>query len=725
MVLGIQWLSTLGDIKCNFKELRMRFNYNGKYMTLSGATKPTVQWIDGRQVSKADNHSMTMCVYPTAMLNMITASEPKIDTHEKEVQEGTKPINIIPYRHPPTKKDAIKTMVKELTDSRVIRHRVIFHLLCCFSKLDLRSGYHQIRMYEDDIAKTTFKTHEGHLVFFDDILVYSHAMESHVFHLSQVLEVMRRHQLYAKKSKCTFGATQVEYLGHIITDKGVDTDPNKVKAMTGWPVPSNIKQLRGFLGLIGYYRRFAQIAFEELKEAMASVPVLQMPEFDKTFVNKTDTSGLGIGDVLQHDNHPIAFLSKTLAPKHQTLSTYEKEFLAVIDALDKWRGITTPAQMKWIPKLMGFDYEIIYKKGAENMVADALSRVQQDASLFQVQVTTLSSELYVRIQLEWERDDELQKQIKQLKANPFCAKHYLWCLTEISMDFIDGLPISKGRTVIMVIVDILSKYSHFIPLTHFYTAIQVAQAFLDNIYKLHGLPRIIVSDRDAVFMSRLWKELFARLQVKLHTSTSYHPQLERWPNRISEYWYNTSYHTAIKTTPYQAVYGQPPPTHISYNKGESVVEAVDRSLLAREAAIQLLKFHMKRAQDKMKNLADKDRSEREFNVDTWVYLKLQPYRQVTVRQNKHRKLSPKYFGPFKIIRRVSKVAYKLQLPESLKVHPVFHVLQLKKYKGPTPIANGQLPTLGTEGLILEEPYAVLDRRLAKRGNAAAIYVPIQ
>ncbi|GKC53699.1 putative mitochondrial protein [Tanacetum coccineum] len=98
--------------------------------------------------------------------------------------------------------------------------------------------------------------------------------------------------------------------------------------------------------------------------------------------------------------------------------------------------------------------------------------------------------------------------------------------TEISMDFIDELPMSKGRTVIMVIVDRLSKYSHFILLTHPYTAIQVAQAFLDNIYKLHGLPRTIVSDRDVVFMSRFWKELFARLQVKLHNSTAYHPQID-------------------------------------------------------------------------------------------------------------------------------------------------------------------------------------------------------
>ncbi|GJV14756.1 putative mitochondrial protein [Tanacetum coccineum] len=756
---------------------------------------------------------MTMCVYPTAMLNMITASEPKMDNHDKEVQvpfllnqlledygdmfeiltglppkrshdhkiplkEGTQPINIRPYRHPPTQKDAIETMVKELIDSGVIRHSqssfsspvvmvkkkdgswricinyrqlnkqtvkdkfptpLIEELIdelnrsAVFSKLDLRSGYHQIRMYEDDISKTAFKTHEGHyeflvmpfgltnapstfqalmnevfrpflrkftLVFFNDILVYSPDMKSHVFHLSQVLEVMRRQQLYAKKSKCTFGATQVEYLGHIITDKGVATDPNKSSE--------------------------AQTAFEELKLARPSVPVLQMPDFSKTFVIETDASRLGIGVVLQQDNHPIAFLSKTLAPKHHTLSTYEKEFLSVIHALDKWRGylldrhfitktdhfslkylldqrITTLAQMKWIPKLMGFDYEIVYKKGVENVVADALSRVQQDAALFQIQVTTFSSELYARIQLEYEKDEELQKKIKELEVNPSCAKHYLWSTWQLLRKENWNASYYKENIYSGLLEKMRNQIKQFI------RDCNVCQRNKPELVPYLGLlqplpiPQGVWTEISMNFIDGLpIKEVVNRcLECYLRCMCGDNPK--DWMKWIplAEYWYNTSYHTAINTTPYQAVYGQPPPNHISYNKGESMVEVVDRSLLAREAAIQLLKFHMKRAQDKMKNLADKNRSDREFDVDTWVYLKLQPYRQVTVRQNKHHKLSTKYFGPFKIIQK------------------------LKKYKGPTPTVPGQLPTLSTEGLILKEPYVVLDRRMAKRGNVAAVYVLIQ
>ncbi|GKA03155.1 retrovirus-related pol polyprotein from transposon TNT 1-94 [Tanacetum coccineum] len=209
---------------------------------------------------------------------------------------------------------------------------------------------------------------------------------------------------------------------------------------------------------------------------------------------------------------------------------------------------------------------------------------------------------------------------------------------------------------------------HFIPLSHPYTAITVSQSFLDNIYKLNGLTKLIVSDKDTFFLSRFWKELF---QVSLHTSSTYNPQTDRQTE------YNTSYHTGINNTPLQVVYGQPPPAHITYNHGESPLETMDRSLAAREAVIDLLKKH-------------------------------------TLRKNKQHKLSQKYYGPFRILAKVGKVAYKLELPDNAQIHPVFHVLQLKAHRGETPLSPRNLPHCNNEGLIAVEPYAILDRRMAKK-----------
>ncbi|GKA70256.1 putative mitochondrial protein [Tanacetum coccineum] len=495
--------------------------------------------------------AMSLCVYPTTLMAVIGKKEftnaegytltellasfedvfaipntlPPHRTHDHRIvlQEGAPPINIRPYKHPPTQKDAIELMVKELLETGVIRlshghfsspivmvkkkdgtwrmcmdYRklnqytikdkfpipVIEELIDelngakVFTKLDLRSGYHQIRMADEDVHKTTFRTHEGHyeflvmpfgltnapstfqslmnavfkdhlrhfvLVFFDDILVYSESMETHLIHLATILQTMRTNSMFAKKNKRVFVLDQVKYLGHVISAKGVSTDPSKIEAMKNWPVPRNIKELRGFLRLTGYYRRFikgfatisqplsnllknnafhwstdAQISFENLKEAMIQTPVLALPNFEVEFMVETDASGIGLGAVLQQGGHPIAYLSKTLASKHQSLSTYKKEFMAVVMALEKWRGylldrhfkirtnhfslkyfldqrLSTPFQTKWLPKLLGFDYEISYKKGADNAATDALSRLSTSAELHSTILSSIEPGLLNKI----------------------------------------------------------------------------------------------------------------------------------------------------------------------------------------------------------------------------------------------------------------------------------------------------------------------------------------
>ena len=174
---------------------------------------------------------------------------------------------------------------------------------------------------------------------------------------------------------------------------------------------------------------------------------------------------------------------------------------------------------------------------------------------------------------------------------------------EITMDFIEGLPNSLGKTVTVVVVDRLSKYAHFLPLSHPFTAVKVAQAYMDHVFKLHGSPKSIISDRDKIFVSSFWSELMKLQGVHHKLSTAYHPQTDgqtkvlnrclesylrcmctdtprewaRWL-ALAEYWYNTTYHSATDVTPYEVVYGQPPPTHTPYLAGSTAVDSVDRSL---------------------------------------------------------------------------------------------------------------------------------------------------
>lgn len=202
----------------------------------------------------------------------------------------------------------------------------------------------------------------------DDILVFSQTFEEHLEHLQSVFDILKEHQLFVKESKCAFAQQSMEYLGHIISDKGVATDPAKTEAMLQWHVPTTITELTGFLGLSGYYRKFvqnygllaeplttllkkqafvwsesAQQAFHSLKQAMANTPVLPLPNFDKTFVVETDACNIGVGVVLSQEGHSFAYYSKALGVVSQKTFIYEKDFLAIMMAIDRWRSYLSGA----------------------------------------------------------------------------------------------------------------------------------------------------------------------------------------------------------------------------------------------------------------------------------------------------------------------------------------------------------------------------------------------
>lgn len=194
---------------------------------------------------------------------------------------------------------------------------------------------------------------------------------------------------------------------------------------------------------------------------------------------------------------------------------------------------------------------------------------------------------------------------------------------------------------------------------------------------------------------------------------------------MAEWWYNTTFHISTGVTPYEALYGQSPPSHKYYTPGGTSVVAADALLQDRDAALRLLKEHLAHSQNRMKQQADLHRTEREFTVGDWVYLRLQPYKQASVALRKNIKLAPKFFGPFQVIQRIGPVAYKLNLPPQSKIHPVFHVSLLKKKLGTRVVAHPTLPPTDAAGQLIVEPVAILDRRLIRRHNRPHALVLVQ
>jgi hypothetical protein len=200
------------------------------------------------------------------------------------------------------------------------------------------------------------------LVFFDDILIYNTSWADHLRHLRAVLTVLQQHQLFVKRSKCAFGVSSISYLGHTISEAGVAMDSTKVQAVSDWPQPRSACAVRGFLGLAGYYHKFVQdygtiaaplmallkkdgfswneevaAAFQALKTAVTSAPVLALPDFQQAFIVECDALTHGFGAVLLQHKHPVAFFSRPVAPRHRALAAYERELIGLIQAIRHWR----------------------------------------------------------------------------------------------------------------------------------------------------------------------------------------------------------------------------------------------------------------------------------------------------------------------------------------------------------------------------------------------------
>jgi hypothetical protein len=331
-----------------------------------------------------------------------------------------------------------------------------------FSKIDLRSGYHQLRINDTDTDKTTFVTRYGSykflvmpfgltnapsvfmqlmnsvlaeyidefvIVFIDDILIYSNSEAEHTQHVRLVLDKLREHQLHANMAKCSFYQSSIEFLGHIVSGDGITMDSKKVQAVVDWPHLTNQHDVRAFLGLAGYYRRFIdnfstiaapltdllrddtpfewnekqQQSMQQLKHAITTAPTLIVPDLDEPFIVHCDASGYAISGVLSQlrngIEHPVAFLSSKMKDAERNYDVREQELLALVACCREWkhyleaaprttihtdhaslqylltqREFTNRRQARWSELIQSVLPHIVPIKGTSNVVADPLSR---------------------------------------------------------------------------------------------------------------------------------------------------------------------------------------------------------------------------------------------------------------------------------------------------------------------------------------------------------------
>ncbi|KAD5803510.1 hypothetical protein E3N88_14870 [Mikania micrantha] len=477
MVLGVSWLATLGPVLTNYGTSTFEFDSKGTRVVWQGDPSPVVhetQFNGLRRLAKTDSISELFHLTVSPLPSQTPTSYPPdlVSLLDEFSTQGIIQPSTSPFSSPVLlvrKKDGTWRFCVDYRALNTITVRDRFpipsidelfdelHGAKFFSKLELLAGYHQIRIQPSDVPKTAFRMHDGHyeflvmpfgltnapstfqrlmndvfrpflrkfvLFFFDDVLIYSTSWTAHMAHIRSILQLLLAHKLVAKISKCIFGQTTIGYLGHVISPSGLAVDPAKIQVIAQWHVPTNAKEVRSFLGIVGYYRRFinnyasiaapltdllknSQVftwdshtseAFLTLKQHLCSTHVLSLPDFSQPFTIETDASGIGIGAVLSQNRHPLAYLSQKLFPRMQQASTYQREMFAITQSVAKWRQyllgrkfiiitdqqplrtlqdqvIQTPDQHKWLGKLLGFDFEIQYRPGRHNSVADALSRL--------------------------------------------------------------------------------------------------------------------------------------------------------------------------------------------------------------------------------------------------------------------------------------------------------------------------------------------------------------
>nr|GEW39770.1 putative reverse transcriptase domain-containing protein [Tanacetum cinerariifolium] len=721
-----------------------------------------------------------------------------------------------PYRLAPSKMKELSDQLKELAEKGFIRPisspwgaPVLFvkkkdgSSRMCIDYRELNNQW----VREEYILKNAFRTRYGHyefqvmlfgltnapdvfmdlmnrvckpyldkfvIVFIDYILIYSKSKHEHEEHLKLILELLKKKQLYAKFSKCEFWIPKVQFLGHVIDSQGIHVDPVKIESIKDWASPKTATEIRSFLGLADYYKRFIygfskmaksitkltqrkvkfdwgnkQAAFQIIKQKLCSASILALPEGSEDFVVYCDASIKGLGAVLMQRKKTEAINPENLKSKDvggMLIENSKDPAKPMKEKLEpRTDGTLCLNNRSWLSCYGDLRTLIMHESyKSKYFVHPSFNKMYQDMKLLywwpnmKADIAT-----YVSKCLTCLRVKAKHQKLSGLLVQPEIPQ---WKWANMTMDFVTKLQkMHSGNDTIWVVVDQLTKSEHFLPMKETDPMEKLARLYLKEVVTRHGIPVSIICVRDPRFTSNFWKAFQKAMGTRLDMSTAYHPETDGQSERtiqtledmlracvkdyrngwerhlpLVEFSYNNSYHASIKAAPFEALYGRKFRSPICWAEFE------DAQLTGPELIHEItkknvqIKQRIQAPQDSQKSYADVRRKPLEFQVSDRVMLKVSPWKEV-VRFSKREKLNPRYIGPFKVLAKVGTVAYRLKLPQQLsRVRSTFHVSNLKKCSSDKPLEISLDEVHIDDKLcFVEEPTEIMDHEV-KRLNQSRI-----
>ncbi|GJY88867.1 putative reverse transcriptase domain-containing protein [Tanacetum coccineum] len=587
-----------------------------------------------------------------------------------------------------------------------------------YSKIDLRLSYHHLRVREEDILKTAFRTRYGHyefqvmpfglkntptvfmdlmnrvckpyldkfvIVFINDILIYSKNKEEHEGHLKIILELLKKEELYAKFPKCEFWIPKVQFLGHVIDSKGIHVDPAKIESIKDWASPKSPTEIHQFLGLVGKGGNCVPL----IKQKLCSVPILALPKGLENFIVYCDASHKGLGVVLMQNEKVIAYASRQLKIHEKNYTTHDLELGAVVSALKMWRHYLygtkctvftdhkslqhildqkelNMRQRRWLELLGDYDCEIRYHPGKVNVVADALSRKERIKPL-RVRALVITIGLNLPKQI-------LEAQTEALKPENLTAEDVGGMLRQdLTKERLkprtNGTLCLNSRSWLSCYGDLRTLVMHESHKSK-YSIHPGSDKMYQDLKQLSSKPSGLLVQQK--ILEWKWEKITMDFITKLPKTANGYDIIWVIVDRLTKSAHFLPMRETDSMEKLMKLYMKEVVTrHGVPLTGPAIIHETTEKIIQIKSRIQA-------ARDRQKSYADIRRKPLKFQVGDRVMLKVSPWKGV-VHFGKRGKLNPRYVGPFKVIERVKTVAYKLEIPQQLsRVHNTFHVSNLKK-----------------------------------------------